>query len=99
VANGIANGLRGGLGNVVGGLGLGIFEGISGGIAESIGEGIGNALGGGWRGRDWDDYWRKLAVDGVDTTQLPSVEAVMAYTESLRTNIANAAKVEESDDD
>jgi hypothetical protein len=89
-------GLRGGLGlaNLAGlgiaNLGLGLLP-IGGGlldigfgVAQGIGEGISDALNGGWGDDDWDDYYRKLAVDGVDVSELPPVATMVAYTNALR---------------
>jgi len=81
-------GLRGGLGLANLGLGLlplggGLLD-LGFGVAQGIGEGIGSALSGGWGDDDWDDYYRKLAVDGIDVSKLPPVETMVAYTNALR---------------
>jgi hypothetical protein len=76
------------------GLAGGIFGEINGAIADSISEGISNALGGNWGPRDWDDFYFKLVDDGAKASELPPVEAVMAYTETLRENMATAAEAE-----
>jgi hypothetical protein len=59
-------------------------SGLSFGIGEAIGDALGDALTGNWRDRDWDDWYRKKSVEGVDISKLPSVETMVAYTDSLR---------------
>jgi hypothetical protein len=90
---GIGAGLGAGIGNLVGGI-ANVGTGLAFGVADGIASGIGNALGGGWGYRDWDDYYRKLAVEGVDTSNYPPVETMVAYTDSIRAKIVADAQAQ-----
>jgi hypothetical protein len=81
------------------GLAGGIIGEIHGTIAESIADGISSALGRDWGPRDWDDFYERLVSNGAKTEELPPVEAVMAYTETLRANMATAADAEKPVDE